>query len=230
MDCIAQTTIGGYPLTATVDRYDPWYFRPEDKIIRCRKKQRLNPLTYGLPFTDVAETVDVEFVFSTTADALRRRLARAGYDLGTLERERWEYYRTVVNQSESKHLHFTGESAEAKSDAFRRSMLDDWLDALAQVVKSRLSASSEGPKRAKPTENPLADIITGTEKPPFPDIKPEHGFAGFPCTSLTSMAVALLQVTDGKALCELDVTPFIVHRGDTTFDDLLGRNEEYYEY
>jgi hypothetical protein len=86
MDCIAQTTIGGYPLTATVNRHDPWYFRPEDKIIRCRKKQRLNPLTYGLPFTDVAETVDVEFVFSTTADALRRRLARAGYDLGTLER------------------------------------------------------------------------------------------------------------------------------------------------
>jgi hypothetical protein len=87
MDCIVQTTIGGYPLTTSVDQYDLWYFRPEDKIIRCRKKQRLNPVIYGLPFTDVAGTVDVEFVYSITAETLRRRLARAGYDLGTLERE-----------------------------------------------------------------------------------------------------------------------------------------------
>ncbi|REG50895.1 hypothetical protein B0G80_7365 [Paraburkholderia sp. BL6669N2] len=225
MDCIVHTTIGGYPLTTTVDQYDSWYFRPEDRIIRCRKKERLNPLTYGLPINDVSETVDVEFVYSITAATLRRRLGRAGYDRGSLEKERWEYYRKVVYQSDSKHLYFTGESAEAKSDAFRRSMLDDWLDALEHVVKSRLNP---GP-RVKPTESPLVDIITGAEKPPFLELEPEHGLPGFPCSTFNNMAVALLEVTDSKAVCEMDVTPFILHRDDTNFDDLLGRHEECYE-
>lgn len=225
MDCIAHTTIGGYPLTTAGDQYDQWYFRPEDRIIRCRKKERLNPLIYGLPFNDVTETLDPEFVYSTTVETLRRRLGRAGYDRGSLEKERWEYYKMVVNQSESRHLYFSGECAEAKSDAFRRSTLDNWLDALEQVVKSRLNTGSGGPQ-LKPTENLLVDIITGTEKPPFPGLGPEHGF---PWASSKNMAVALLEVTDGKAVCELDVTSFILHRDDTTFDDLLGRSEEYYE-
>ncbi|WP_288831013.1 HEPN/Toprim-associated domain-containing protein [uncultured Paraburkholderia sp.] len=178
-----------------------------------------------MPFNDVSETLDPEFVYSITAEKLRRRLGRAGYDRGSLEKERWEYYKKVVSQSDLKHLHFTGKSAEAKSDAFRRSMLDNWLDALEQVVKSRLNTGS----RAKPTKNLLVDIITGAEKPPFLELEPAHGFLGFPCSTFNNMAVALLEVTDGKAVCELDVTPFILHRDDTTFDDLLGREEEYYE-
>ncbi|MEN8503607.1 MULTISPECIES: HEPN/Toprim-associated domain-containing protein [Paraburkholderia] len=164
------------------------------------------------------------------AEALRRRLARTGYDRGSLEKERWKYYKKVIYHSESRHLHFAGESAEAKSEAFRRSTLDDWIDALEQVVKSRLNTGSGGPQSLKPTENLLVDIITGAEKPPFPELKPKHGFPGFPCTSWNSMAVALLEVTDGKATCELDVTSFILHRGDTTFDDMLGKSKEYYEF
>jgi hypothetical protein len=36
----------------------------------------------------------------------------------------------------------------------------------------------------------------------------------------------LLEVTDGNASCELDVTMFVLHHGDITFDDMLGRRDE----
>jgi hypothetical protein len=97
---------------------------------------------------------------------------------------------------------------------------------LEQIVKSRLNTTSGRLHGIKPTENPLVDIITGSDKPPFPDLEPEHDFSGFPCTSFNNMAVALLEVTAGNAVCELDVTSFILHRGDITFDDMLGRRDE----
>ena len=71
------------------------------------------------------------------------------------------------------------------------------------------------------------DIITGPDKPEFEELQPEHSLLGFPCSSFDNMAVALLEVTAGNATCELDVTSFILHRGDITFDDMLGRRDEY---
>jgi hypothetical protein len=48
----------------------------------------------------------------------------------------------------------------------------------------------------------------------------EHSLLGFPCPSLDNMAVALLEVVPGDALCEQEVTMFVEHQGDTAFDDM----------
>jgi hypothetical protein len=212
MQCVVHTTIGGYPIASTVDSYNRWYFMPEDRLIRCRLRGR--------------ESVNVEYAYSVKADTLRRRLGRAGYNRGSLEKEFWEYYERVVHCSESRSLHFTGESAEARSDAFSGT-LDDWLDGLAQAVKAEVTPARRAAEGFKPTGKPLLDIITGPDKPSFEELQPEHGLLGFPCSSFNNMAVALLEVTDGNAACELDVTSFILHRGDITFDDMLGRRDEY---
>jgi hypothetical protein len=227
MDCIVHTTIGGYPIASTVNRYNRWRFRPEERIIRCRRREQRNPLTHGKPIDKLdAGLVDTEFVYSITADTLRRRLGRAGYNRASLEKEFWEYYEKVVHFSEPGKLHFTSELAEVHAEAFFSSMLDDWLQALAVAVQTGATPARPGMSEFKPTGSPLVDIITGPDKPVFEELEPEHGLLGFPCSSFDNMAVALLEVTDGNASCELDVTMFVLHHGDITFDDMLGRRDE----
>ncbi|RKR36196.1 HEPN/Toprim-associated domain-containing protein [Paraburkholderia sp. BL17N1] len=214
MQCVVHTTIGGYPIATTVNRYNRWYFKPEDRLIRCRERG--------------PETVDLEFVYSITADTLRRRLAGAGYNRATLEREFWKYYEKVSMMSEGANLHFTGESAEAYGEAFRMSgSLGGWLNALETAVETGVTPARRAAEGFKVTGNPYVDIITGPDKPPFEDLEPEHGLLGFPCSTFNNMAVALLEITDGNAVCELDVTSFVLHQGDITFDDMLGRRDEY---
>jgi hypothetical protein len=224
MNCIVHTTIGGYPMASTVDRYNRWRFKPEDRIIRCRRRDQRNPLIHGMPIDELdAKVVDTEYVYSITADTLRRRLGRAGYNRASLEKEFEEYHRKVCHQSEPPHLHFNSKS---HAEAFCMSGLDDWLDALAQAVKAGVTPAQQAMKGFKPTGNSFVDIITGPEKPQSEELEPEHGLLGFPCSTFNNMAIALLEVAAGNAACELDVTTFVLHRGDITFDDMLGRRDE----
>lgn len=226
MQCTVHTTIGGYPMASTVDSYNRWQFRPDDRIIRCRLRSERNQLTYGPPIDEMdGEVVDTQYVYSITADTLRRRLGRAGYNRASLQQEFWQYYETVCYMSTEQDRHFTGESAEAYSKAFS-GLLDDWLDALAKTVKAGVTPARRAAEGFKPTGNLLVDIITGPDKPAFNDLEPEHGLLGFPCSSFNNMAIALLEVTAGNSVCELDVTSFILHRGDITFDDMLGRRDK----
>jgi hypothetical protein len=226
MDCFAHATIGGYPIATTLNSYSPWRFLPEDRIVRCRPKKHLNPSTYGMT-TDKsdADTVDIEFVYSTTADTLRRRLGKAGFNRATLEKEVLKNLEKVGYQSESKCLQLTGDLAEAYGDVFGLSSFDNWLHALAEAVKAGQTPAQRSTRTLQSTNNPLVDIIKGSEKPAFEELQHQHSLVGFPCTSLDNMAVALLEVTAGNARCELDVTSFVLHRGDETFNDML--REEY---
>jgi hypothetical protein len=96
MECIVHTTIGEYPIISTVNRYNRWRFRPEERIIRCRRRDQRNPLIHGKPIDKLdAGLVDTEYVYSITADTLRRRLGCAGYNRASLEKEFWEYYEKV---------------------------------------------------------------------------------------------------------------------------------------
>lgn len=217
MQCAVHTTIGGYAIASTVGSYNQWYFMPEDRLIRCRPRGR--------------ERVHVEYVYSVTADTLRRRLGRAGFNRASLEEEFREYHDQIRwrhDGHEGDNLHFTGEFAEVYAEAFLSSgSLDDWLNALARAVKNGVTHSGRAAEGFKPTGSLLANIITGPDKPERYGWEPEHRLLGFPCNSLSNMAVALLEVTAGNAACELDVTSSILHRDDTTFDDMLGRRDEY---
>lgn len=214
MQCVAHTTIGGYPIASTVDSYDQWHFMPEDRLIRCRPRGR--------------ERVQVECVYSVTADTLRRRLGRAGFNRASLEEEFRQYHEQLHARRRGDNLHFTGEFAQVYADAFLSTgSLDDWLHALERAIKNGVTHSQRAAEGFKPTSNLLVNIITGPDKPMFWGLEPVHGLLGFPCSGLSNMGVALLEVTAGNARCELDVTSFILHRDDTSFDDMLGRKEEY---
>lgn len=226
MDCFAHATIGGYQIATTLNCYNPWRFLPEDRIVRCRPKKHLNPLTYGMTTdkTD-AETVDIEFVYSTSADTLRQRLGRAGFNRATLEKEVLGNLERLGYQSDSNCVHLTGGLAEAYGETFSLSSFENWLHVLAEAVEAGQTLARRRSRNGDSTANPLVNLIKGSEHRASDGLQPEHAVLGFPCTSLDNMAVALLEVTAGSARCELDVTTFVLHRGDKAFDDML--REDY---
>ncbi|WP_250477297.1 HEPN/Toprim-associated domain-containing protein [Caballeronia sp. INML1] len=226
MDCFAHATIGGYQVATTLNCYSPWRFLPEDRIVRCRPKKHLNPLTYGMTTdkTD-AEKVDIEFVYSTTAGTLRQRLGRAGFNRATLEKEVLAHLEKLRNQSESNCLQLTGGLAEAYGETFSLLSFENWLHVLGEAVEAGQTSARRRSRNGDSIANPLVNLIVGSEKRASDGVQPEHAVLGFPCTSLDNMAVALLEVTPGSARCELDVTSFVLHRGDKAFDDML--REDY---
>lgn len=62
-ECVVHATIGGYPIASTVNSYNRWRFRPEDRIIRCRRRDQRNPLPHIMS-TDKsdADVVEMQFV------------------------------------------------------------------------------------------------------------------------------------------------------------------------
>ena len=211
MNYIANISIGSYQLASSVNGYDQWQFEPDDRIIRCSQKYRRTQQTYGPPIVEPdLEVVNIEYVYSISADILRRRLGRAGFSRASLEKEFREWASSQVHR-----------------DAVSNAGLDEWLDALAKVTKAGLTPSQRSGQGFIQTVGLLVDIIMGQGQQKIGrTVAPQHDVDGFPCSTLNNMAVALLEVTPGKALCELDVTQLVLHRGDTTFDDMLGRGDE----
>ncbi|KVR40724.1 HEPN/Toprim-associated domain-containing protein [Burkholderia multivorans] len=225
MTCSSTITIGGYPLYEMSHSYTVWeYFEKRDRIIRSRRKDQRNPHLQGMPDTELkARELELDFAYSITADILRRRLARAGFTWTTLEKEFLRYYQAVCRRP--GNLFFAAypdgpEQAHARAEAFRAATLDDWLEALAETVKSGVTRIRRNGREVAEPENILVDIITGTDQPHSADLMPKHRLLGFPCSSLENMAVALLEVTSGDAACEQEVSMFVQYQGDTTFDDM----------
>jgi len=227
MTCSSTITIGGYPLTTMRRSYTVWKrFKPEDRIIRSRRKDQRNPHLQGLPTTQLeAQQLEIDFAYSVTADVLRRRLGRAGFTRTTLEQEYQKYHDAVSKQPGTMFFSRGFETDAARVEAFRAATLDDWLEALAEAVRTGVTrVRRNGTEVAEPT-NILVDIITGCNAPSADGLRPEHCLLGFPCTSLDNMAVALLEVTSGDALCEQELSMLVRYHGDTTFDDLKLRKK-----
>ncbi|MCM3351953.1 HEPN/Toprim-associated domain-containing protein, partial [Bacillus velezensis] len=118
---------------------------PEDRIIRFRRRCERNQLTYGPPIDELdRDVIDTQYVYSITADSLRRRLGRAGYNRASLEIEFQDY-----EKSTGKRLHLPGEFAEAHDEAFPGSLYD-WLDALAKTVKAGVTPARRAAEGLKP--------------------------------------------------------------------------------
>jgi hypothetical protein len=209
MTCSSDITIGGYPLNIMRHSYSVWqHFKLEDRIIRSPSVSAENP------------RIDIEFAYSTTADVLRRRLGKAGFTRTTLEQEYERYYDAVCRTSGTLFFTHSSASAEARAEAFRAAKLDDWLNALAETVKTGVSRIRRNARVVEEPTNLLVNIITGSDEPFGDDLMPRHDLLGFPCSSLDNMAVALLEVVPGNAVCEQEVSMFVQFQGDTTFDDM----------
>lgn len=213
MTCSSEITIGGYELDVWRRSYTLWErFEKQDRLIRARK---------GF-LSDGEERISVEFVYSITAEVLRKRLGRAGFSWKTLEQEFLTFYQATCQKGGT--LFFNpypdAEKAQARAEAFRAATLDDWLEALAKAVKGNVTRVRRSAGEVFHPTNILVDIITGSSTFHERELMTKHCLFGFPCPSLDNMAIALLEVLPGDVLCEQEVTMFVEHQGDTTFDDM----------
>ncbi|RKR36195.1 HEPN/Toprim-associated domain-containing protein [Paraburkholderia sp. BL17N1] len=223
MTCSSKILIGGYELDEMRRSYTVWErFEKKDRVIRSPKY----PLRWDMP--DGEQRMTLKFAYSVTADVLRRRLGRAGFTRTTLEQEFQQYYEAVCQQSGTLFFdtYLDSKKAQARADAFRAATLDDWLEALAKAVKARVTRVRRNAREAAHPDDILVDIITGSDAPDEPNLMPKHSLLGFPCSSLDNMAVALLEVVDGDAQCEQDVSMFVEFLDDTTFDDMRLRQKQ----
>lgn len=223
MTCSSAITIGSYELGVWRRSYTVWErFEKKDRVIRSRKR------SLDWDRSDGEQRLILEFAYSVTADVLRRRLGRAGFTRTTLEQEFTRYYEAICRQSGTLFFstYLEGEKAQARADAFRAATLDDWLEALAKVVKVNVTRARRIAREVAHPEDILVDIITGSDSPRDDNLMPKHCVRGFPCSSLDNMAVALLEVMDGDVLCEQDVSMFVEYLDDTTFDDMRLRQKQ----
>jgi hypothetical protein len=214
MTCSSEISIGGYELkTWRRNSYILWpRFEKQDRIIRSRKGFLSNGET----------SISVEFVYSITADVLHRRLGRAGFTWTALEQEFLRFYQAACRKKGTLFFdpYPDAEKAQARAEAFRAATLNDWLEALAKAVKANVTRVRRNGGEAPHPKNILVDIITGSDWSPECELMTEHSLLGFPCRSVDLMALALLEVVPGDALCEQEVTMFVEFQGDTTFDDM----------
>lgn len=198
MTCSSEISIDGYELkTWRRNSYILWpRFEKADRIIRSP----MHPLRNNVP--DGEQRMSLEFVYSITADVLRRRLARAGFTWTTLEQEFLRFYQAACRQSGTLFFdpYPDAEKAQARAEAFRAATLDDWLDALAKAVKSNVTRVRRNAREVAQPKDILVDIITGKDYSHERELMTEHSLLGFPCPSLDNMAVALLEVVPGDAL------------------------------
>jgi hypothetical protein len=218
MTCSSQITIGGHELYVMRRSYTVWeHFAAEDRVIRA------------IPTANPGSNVPYifrDFAYLVTADVLRRRLGRAGFTRTTLEQEFQAYYHAVCRLPDTMFFstYPDRERAQARAAAFRAATLNDWLDALAKTVEIGVTRVGRKAFEFARPENILVDIISGPDEPDG-DLMSKHCLFGFPCSSLNNMAVALLEVVPGEALCEQEVTMFVEYDGDTSFDDMLLRKK-----
>jgi hypothetical protein len=218
MTCSSEITIGGHEFDVMRYSYTVWeHFKPEDRVIRSRAVP-------AHPRPDIAY-LRRDFVYSITADVLRRRLARAGFNWTTLEQEFQKHYHAVCRRQGTLFFdkYPDAERALARAEAFRAATLNDWMDALAKTVEMGVTRVGRNAGEFAQPKNILVDIISGSDAPEWFDCRqlmPEHCLYGFPCSSLNNMAVAMLEVVPSDALCEQEVTMFVEFKGDMTFDDM----------
>ncbi|CAB3810802.1 hypothetical protein LMG27177_07479 [Paraburkholderia fynbosensis] len=167
----------------------------------------------------------------TTAAELRQRLRRAGFTRESLEREFLEYKDKVVHFTDLQHLRDTPEEAHRRAHSVQYAALDDWLCALG-LLQHCIAAGQFTDARFYEyrASDPLIDIQMLTQCISLSryigetrDALPRHNRFGFPCASLECLAVAMLEVVEDDAPCELDVTDFVRYEGSRAFDDVTRR-------
>lgn len=213
----AFISIGGHVIGEMPGGYRPWHFARDDRIIRPGERR--------------------EYLFVTTAKVLRQRLANAGHTRESLEREFSQYTDKLHFEKFSTWGYFysTSENTRARMGSVTFATLDDWLGALGDALEyyRHVGRGHAGPRfEQREMSDPFIDInrlvecITDFDLPQPSDELPmltRHSEIGFPCTSLESMAIAMLEVVPDDTECAFDVTDIVRQGHIYCFDDPLSR-------
>jgi hypothetical protein len=236
----AYFEIDGYPFSLDMNEYEPWLFVPDDRIIRPLSHERRARYCTRSGWSDDFSTRGQgisEYVYVTDAQTLRQRLETAGYDETSLHLEYLRCCqetrismpdRTLTREEREKRYWATEYQL-----AFHHANLNDWLNALKEVMSKDLTRQNRR-KRTQVSASPneyydadlLIDMVTDFTIVDYDSMRGKHHNMGaFPCRSRECMALAMLSVVPADAECVLDVSELVSTEFTDSFDDLIAEKE-----
>lgn len=225
MGSYAFLTIGNYPIFSSKNYYNRWYFRRADRVQRTRSKGQRNPLIWSAVAPHLAQEEEVDYRYVVSAATLRRRLALAGFNRETLEREFRDCIASCRSDLEER-VHsdelWATQSAYQLS-LLRKATLADWLGSLKTAVRDGI-VEWRWDELKLGYSDPLLHLML--EHKEYGNNLPEHE-TGFPCRTLESMAVAVLEVLPDDVECALDVTDLINGGWTNSFEDVIEYHKEF---
>lgn len=225
MGSFAELTIGRYPISSTKNYYHQWYFRKKDRVIRTRPKAQRNTLIWSAAEPSEQHEEETDYLYVCSGTMLRRRLELAGFNRETLEREFKECIASRIASREemARQGHEWAKDYALPIPILKASSLDDWLKALKKAVDERIPSWGWDDVKDKYSD-PLLHLLFSHDE--FMD-EPSIHDTGFPCTTLESMAVAMLEIMPAEVECVLDITDLIGGGWTDSFEDLIEYHQDH---
>lgn len=224
----SQITVGGYPILSTRNHLYQWYFRKKDRLIRTRPKSQRNTLIWCEADPSELEELETDFLYVAPGPVIRRRLELDGFNYETLEHEFKEAIRRRIKGVRELNLTF-GDWKKKQSEVIallESATLSDWLDRLKIAVQDGIT-SWRWKEREKEYADPLLHLMFSDNL--FWDTEAFHD-CRFPCQTLESMAVAMLEIMPEGTECALDATELVGGGWTDAFEDLTEYHKEFTEF
>lgn len=224
MGSYAYITVSGYPISSTKNYYHRWCFRKKDRVIRVRDKSQRNTLIWCEAEAHEQHEEETDYFYAVPGAVMQRRLELAGFNYETLEREFNECIARRIESLEEPFEHDDDWTRERSTRAaiLRSSGLTDWLKCLKTAFDDGITSWRWGECKQNYAD-PLLDIFFDSDA--FWDEGNFHD-TGFPCQTLESMAVAMLEILPIEAECVLDVTDLIDGGWTDSFEDIIEYNKD----
>lgn len=225
MGSMAYLTIGGYPIQSSKNYYYRWYFRKKDRVIRPRPKAGRNTLIWAAAEQNEQQDVETDYLYITTSAVLRRRLELDGFNREVLEREFKERIAERIAAIEELAAYDSdwANNLRIRLPIMKSSTLDDWLRVLKIAVDDGVTHWRYEDVKQNYTDLLLHVLFAQDE---FLDEPPIHD-TGFPCKSLESMAIAMLEILPPETECTLDVTDLVDEGWTDSFEDLVEFSSDF---
>ncbi|KAB0669050.1 hypothetical protein F6V30_14545 [Oryzomonas sagensis] len=225
MGSYAQIMIDGYPIFSSKNYYHQWYFRKKDRCIRNRSKSQRNTLIWTAADANDQDEEETDYLYVCSGTTLRRRLELAGFNRETLEQE----FKECIAQRIASCEEMVQQDYEWAKDyaqlipILKASCLADWLKALKTAVEERINCWCWEEEKNK-FSDPLLHLLFATDE--FLEEFSIHE-TGFPCKTLESMAVAMLEIMPSDVECVLDITDLVGGGWTDSFEDLIEYHQDH---
>ncbi|MGL6462429.1 HEPN/Toprim-associated domain-containing protein [Aeromonas hydrophila] len=222
MSSYANIKINGHELEWWQNSYYEWYFSKSERVREVIER----------PDGELDENTFIGY--RTTVDVIRRRLKLDGYDIDSAKvdfeqtRNLWiadmkdslDFYKSQ-NDSDSVNDFKMYKVIAEQLEVVQNSSFQDWVDNLlkAKELKGHYTDELYSYKRVEIEGEPLLSLMLS---PLYGVSDNNNGYMGsiFPCMSLETYAVLLLEMSKDDDICELDITDLVYSGWVDDFEDI----------
>ncbi len=202
-------------ITEMQNHINTWYFKKKERVIEKSGDD-------DFPYV---------YLYKAPVEIIARRLALDGYDKDSL---RTDFSKELARKIQlcrnmiTENLDPEGSNA-ALLPALEASKIEDWLTRLKKIADKNFKPAMFGEKQVDYNDPLLSYMLSGADGFMFSDEAGMGGF-GFPCSTESMYAVALLEVMPDEKFFILDATQMLSAGWTENFDDLIEYHSDYIHF